>query len=98
MLQALWLARQNSLGNVEKLQENIESLLSDRPSELGFKSVVPIQEMRTGSITLDQEDEHAIDALESLDQEFFAYQDNLTELLFDYVRARSSVFGPIDGQ
>lgn len=37
------------------------------------------------------------DALEALDQEFFAYPDNLTDLLFDYVRARPKVFGRVDG-
>ena len=34
--------------------------------------------------------------LEALDQEFFAYPDDLTALLFEYVRQRPSVFGPID--
>jgi hypothetical protein len=37
------------------------------------------------------------DLLEALDQEFFAYPDNLTDLLFDYVRARPKVFGRVDG-
>jgi DNA replication initiation complex subunit (GINS family) len=40
-------------------------------------------------------DEHAQEVLESLDQEFFAYPDNLTELLFEYVRSNPQVFGGI---
>jgi hypothetical protein len=43
-------------------------------------------------------DQHAIDMLESLDQEFFAYPDNLTDLLFDYVRDRPLVFGRLHGR
>jgi hypothetical protein len=37
------------------------------------------------------------DALESLDQEFFAYPDNLTELLFEYVSSNPRAFGTIGG-
>ena len=37
----------------------------------------------------------AMDELEPLDQEFFAYPDDLTELLFNYVQARPEVFGPV---
>lgn len=35
------------------------------------------------------------DKLNDLNSEFFAYPDNLTELLFDYVRSNPNVFGPI---
>jgi hypothetical protein len=35
------------------------------------------------------------DKLNGIDSEFFAYPDNLTELLFDYVRSNPNVFGPI---
>lgn len=35
------------------------------------------------------------DMLNDIDSEFYAYPDNLTELLFEYVRLNPSVFGPI---
>jgi hypothetical protein len=35
-----------------------------------------------------------IDQLESLDAEFYAYPDDLTELLFEFVRAHPEEFGP----
>lgn len=44
---------------------------------------------------IDQLDQDAQDALEMLDQEFFAYPDNLTDLLFDYVRSQPHVFGRV---
>lgn len=34
--------------------------------------------------------------LEDLDQEFFAYPDNLTDLLFEFVRAHPETFGPVE--
>jgi hypothetical protein len=37
----------------------------------------------------------AQEALESLDQEFLAYPDNLTDLLYEYVRLRPNTFGPV---
>jgi hypothetical protein len=37
----------------------------------------------------------ARDHLESLDAEFFTYPDNLTELLFDFVRLAPQAFGLI---
>jgi hypothetical protein len=40
----------------------------------------------------------ALARLEEIDQQFFEYPDNLTELLFAYVAARPEVFGPIEGQ
>ena len=40
-------------------------------------------------------DEKALDSLEQLDQEFLAYPDDLTEHLFDYVKARPQVFGAV---
>jgi hypothetical protein len=40
----------------------------------------------------------AQDALESLDQEFFSYLDNLTDLLFEYVRSHPQTFGPVGGE
>lgn len=39
--------------------------------------------------------ETAREQLEALDQEFFTYPDNLTELLFAYVAARPDTFGRI---
>ena len=36
--------------------------------------------------------------LEGLDQEFFAYPDNLTELLFEFVRAHPETFGPVEAE
>lgn len=44
---------------------------------------------------IDGIDEKTQDTLESLDQEFFAYPDNLTELLFEYVRSNPQVFGDV---
>lgn len=41
------------------------------------------------------EDLDADDALDALDQEFFAYPDELTELLFAFVAARPETFGPV---
>lgn len=34
--------------------------------------------------------------LADLDKQFFAYPDNLTDLLFEYVRAHSQVFGAVE--
>lgn len=39
-------------------------------------------------------DAPAREVLEILEQEFFAYPDNLTDLLFEYVRQRPGTFGP----
>jgi hypothetical protein len=39
-------------------------------------------------------DEEAIDRLETLDAEFYAYPDDLTELLFEFVRQHPKEFGP----
>jgi hypothetical protein len=44
---------------------------------------------------IDNLNQHAHQNLESLDQEFFTYPDNLTELLFEYVRSTPQVFGEI---
>lgn len=44
---------------------------------------------------IDVVDRSTQDALESLDQEFFTYPDNLTELLFEYVRSNPQAFGTI---
>ena len=40
-------------------------------------------------------DTPAQEALEALDQEFFAYPDNLTDRLFEYVRSHPQTFGPV---
>lgn len=40
-------------------------------------------------------DDGALSALDDLDQEFFAYPDDLTELLFDFVRSHPEAFGPV---
>ena len=40
-------------------------------------------------------DESAQAALNALDREFFRYPDNLTDLLFEYVRLRPGTFGPV---
>jgi len=42
-----------------------------------------------------QEADDAVNALDALDQEFFAYPDNLTELLFAFVAKRPEAFGPV---
>jgi len=36
-----------------------------------------------------------LEALNTLDSEFFAYPDNLTELLFEYVSRHPQAFGPV---
>jgi hypothetical protein len=36
-----------------------------------------------------------IERLEDLDSEFFAYPDNLTNLLFEFVRSNPNAFGPV---
>ena len=41
-------------------------------------------------------DAGAHDALCRLDDEFLAYPDGLTDLLFDYVRAHPRVFGSVE--
>jgi len=43
-------------------------------------------------------DSEAQNVLESLDQEFIAYPDNLTELLFEYIRSHPETFGSDDGK
>jgi hypothetical protein len=40
-------------------------------------------------------DASALEKLEALDQEFLAYPDNLTDLLFEYVRLHPATFGPV---
>lgn len=45
---------------------------------------------------VDQLGQDERDALEVLDQEFLAYPDNLTDLLFAFVRAHAHVFGRVE--
>jgi hypothetical protein len=40
-------------------------------------------------------DDPSLGVLEALDQEFFAYPDNLTDLLVEFVRAHPKTFGPV---
>lgn len=40
-------------------------------------------------------DASAQEALEAVDQEFFPYPDNRTDLLLEYVRLRPGTFGPV---
>lgn len=47
---------------------------------------------------IDDLGQRAQEALELLDQEFCSYPDDLTELLFEYVRSNPQVFGPIHGE
>ena len=47
---------------------------------------------------VDAFDSAAQAALQSLDEEFFAYPDDLTELLFDHVRSNPQTFGTIGGE
>ena len=47
---------------------------------------------------IDGLDEKVQETLESLDQEFFAYPDNLTELLFEYVHSNPQVFGDVPAE
>ncbi len=44
---------------------------------------------------VDALDSEVLETLGNLDSEFFAYPDNLTDLLFEFVRAHSNVFGPV---
>ena len=44
---------------------------------------------------LDTAGEEGQDRLDTLDTEFFAYPDDLTGMLFEFVRERPSVFGPV---
>ena len=44
---------------------------------------------------LDSTPQDVRDRLEALDQEFFAYPDDLTALLFAYVASQPGVFGPV---
>jgi hypothetical protein len=48
----------------------------------------------TRSALVDSLDDEANTRLESLDSEFFEYPDNLTALLFEFVRAHPEEFGP----
>jgi hypothetical protein len=48
----------------------------------------------TRSALVDSLDDEANAQLESLDSEFFEYPDNLTALLFEFVRAHPEEFGP----
>jgi hypothetical protein len=43
---------------------------------------------------LESLDDEAMSRLESLDAEFYSYPDDLTELLFEFVRAHPDEFGP----
>jgi hypothetical protein len=47
------------------------------------------------SLLVDSLDEAANARLQSLDSEFFEYPDDLTALLFEFVRAHPEEFGPI---
>src|SRR5207249_833142 len=47
---------------------------------------------------VDALDARAKAALESLDQEFFGYPDNLTNLLFEYVRSKPQMFGAVPNE
>ena len=42
--------------------------------------------------------DNAVDELEGLDQEFSGYPDNLTELLFEFVRKHPETFGPVEAE
>ena len=58
--------------------------------------IAPMPPTREGrSRTLDALGEAGQDLLNTLDSEFFAYPDDLTELLFDYVSNHPEAFGPI---
>jgi Domain of unknown function (DUF4375) len=43
-------------------------------------------------------DDETSERLEGLDQEFFAYPDNLTGLLFEFVRTHPETFGPVEAE
>jgi Domain of unknown function (DUF4375) len=42
--------------------------------------------------------DEAVEKLEGLDLEFFKYPDNLTELLFEFVREHPETFGPVEAE
>ena len=67
--------------------------------ERALRVVSPHALPREQSLREDLVDQLGADAeaaLEMLDQEFFAYPDNLTDLLFNYVRAQPHVFGRVE--
>ena len=47
------------------------------------------------SALVDSLDSSVLEGLEELDSEFFAYPDNLTNLLFEFVRTHPNAFGPV---
>lgn len=53
------------------------------------------QEQASREELIDQISSDAREALEALDQEFLTYPDNLTDLLFEYVRVHPTVFGEV---
>jgi hypothetical protein len=53
----------------------------------------PTQEGRHSA--LDAIGDHGQEQLQLLDSEFYSYPDNLTDLLFEFVRDRTDVFGPL---
>jgi hypothetical protein len=59
-----------------------------------FPSGLPGKSQAIRSAAADFSDE-VMESLEPLDQEFFSYPHNLTELLFDYVSQHPEEFGPV---
>ena len=66
---------------------------------LKIASAAPLPHDRDTRLTLIAAlDQKTLQALDSLGSEFFAYPDDLAELLFAYVAARPEVFGPVPNE
>ena len=64
--------------------------------EHAIEVIAPLAPTRDDrSSTLDALGDDSHNLLNALDTEFFAYPDNLTELLFQYVSGHPDAFGPV---
>lgn len=64
--------------------------------ERAIQVIAPLPLTQNGRYeALDAAGDNGQDRLTRMDSEFFAYPDNLTELLFEFVRQHSDSFGPV---
>jgi hypothetical protein len=64
--------------------------------ERAIKLIAPLPPTQEGRYrVLDAQGESGQEQLTALDAEFFAYPDNLTDLLFEHVRRHPEVFGAV---
>ena len=66
-----------------------------RAIEAGFPAGLPNSKQAIRSAAVDFSDE-VLGKLEQLDQEFYSYPHNLTDLLFNYVSMHPEEFGDLD--